>query len=154
MSMSEECAIGDLESFSCSQVGSSLMKFYLSVLLVFLISQTVALGAGPESGKDMYVQYCSSCHGRDGRGSGSVSGFLKITIPDLTTLRKSNKGVYPADRVIMAIDGRRTVRGHGEPKMPVWGEAFVRETKDPKSAEVVTGQKEKRIADYVATLQR
>ena len=49
---------------------------------------------------------------------------------------------------------RRTIRGHGDPKMPVWGEIFSREVKDAKVAEVVTERKEKLIADYVATLQR
>ena len=44
----------------------------------------------------MYLQYCSSCHGQDGRGSGSVSEFLKVKVPDLTLLKKNNKGVYPA----------------------------------------------------------
>ena len=55
----------------------------------------------------MYLQYCSSCHGQDGRGSGSVSEFLKVKVPDLTLLKKNNKGVYPMDQVILAIDGRR-----------------------------------------------
>ena len=79
---------------------------------------------------------------------------MKVKVPDLTTLRKTNKGVYPADVVILAIDGRRTIRGHGDPKMPVWGEIFRREANDPKTVEVATLQKEKMIADYVATLQR
>jgi mono/diheme cytochrome c family protein len=132
------------------------MKFTFSALALSfgLLSQSIALGAAPQTNKDMYVQYCSSCHGRDGRGSGTVSAFLKIKVPDLTILRKANKGVYPQDFVIMAIDGRRTIRAHGDPKMPVWGEAFIREAKDPKTAEVVTLEKEKLIADYVATLQR
>lgn len=132
------------------------MKFNFSILAVALglLSQSVALGAATDSGKDMYVQYCSSCHGRDGRGDGTVSGFLKLKVPDLTILRKANKGVFPTDLVIVAIDGRRTIRGHGDPKMPVWGEIFSREAKDPKTTEVVTLQREKLIADYVATLQR
>lgn len=130
------------------------MRSYLLFLAVLLVGPCLALAAAPQTGQDMYVQYCSSCHGRDGRGVGAVSVFLKVKVPDLTTLRKANKGVYPTDLVILAIDGRRTLRGHGEPKMPVWGEAFGSEAKDPKTAEVVTLQKEKMIADYVATLQR
>jgi mono/diheme cytochrome c family protein len=105
-------------------------------------------------GRALYLQYCSSCHGRDGRGGGAVSDFLKVKVPDLSLLRKRNKGVYPVDLVMLAIDGRRTVRGHGDPKMPVWGEIFRREVKDAKRTEAVTAQKEKLIADYVATLQR
>lgn len=130
------------------------MRVVFSLLAIGLISPAIALAASTQTGKEMYVQYCSSCHGQDGRSGGAVSAFLKVKVPDLTTLRRANKGVYPADLVILAIDGRRTIRGHGEPKMPVWGEAFSREAKDPKNAEVVTLEKEKMIADYVATLQR
>jgi|GEM_PF-897214 len=132
------------------------MKFSFSILAAALglFSQSVALGVAADSGKEMYVQYCSSCHGRDGRGDGTVSAFLKVKVPDLTILRKANKGVFPAELVILAIDGRRTIRGHGDPKMPAWGEIFSREAKDPKTTEVVTLQKEKLIADHVATFQR
>jgi mono/diheme cytochrome c family protein len=132
------------------------MKLGFLILVAGLpfLSAPLAFAAVTDPGKNMYVQYCSSCHGRNGRGGGAVSTFLKVKVPDLTVLRKNNKGVYPVDLVIVAIDGRRTVRGHGDPKMPVWGEVFSGEVKDPKSAEVTTLRKEKMIADYVATLQR
>jgi mono/diheme cytochrome c family protein len=38
--------------------------------------------------REIYQKYCSSCHGKDGRGNGSVSPFLKIKAPHLTLLRK------------------------------------------------------------------
>ena len=100
------------------------------------------------------MQYCSSCHGPDGKGSGSVSAFLKVKVPDLTLLKKNNKGIYPVDQVILAIDGRRKLRSHGDPKMPVWGESFSGGSQRPKTAEVTVSLKEKAIAEYVATLQR
>lgn len=149
-----KCFGPGLNKFSNERKQTMRFSFTTLTLALGLLSPFVARAAAPESGQDMYVQYCSACHGRDGRGGGAVSGFLKIKVPDLTTLRKANKGIYPDDLVILAIDGRRTVRGHGDPKMPVWGDAFSREAKDPKTAEVVTLQKEKMIADYVATLQR
>jgi mono/diheme cytochrome c family protein len=121
--------------------------------LVFM-GQSLAYAEDANQGKEMYLQYCSSCHGQDGRGSGSVSAFLKVKVPDLTLLKKNNKGIYPVDQVILAIDGRRKLRSHGDPTMPVWGEAFSSEVKDAKTAEVTTSLKEKAIAEYVATLQR
>lgn len=134
------------------------MKRQLTVCGVILglifIGESITDAAGANPGKEMYLQYCSSCHGQDGRGDGSVSAFLKVKVPDLTLLKKNNKGIYPIDQVILAIDGRRKLRSHGDPKMPVWGESFIRETKDPKTAEVTVGLKEKAIAEYVATLQR
>jgi mono/diheme cytochrome c family protein len=124
------------------------------VLGLMFMGQSIAYAADANQGKEMYLQYCSSCHGQDGRGDGSVSAFLKVKVPDLTVLKKKNKGIYPLDAVILAIDGRRKLRSHGDPKMPVWGESFSREAKDPKSAEVSVSAREKAIAEYVATLQR
>ena len=119
-----------------------------------LMGQSLGYAASAGQGKEMYLQYCSSCHGQDGRGSGSVSAFLKVKVPDLTLLKKNNNGVYPMDQVISAIDGRRKLRSHGDPKMPVWGESFSSEVKDAKTAEAAAALKEKTIAEYVATLQR
>ena len=95
-----------------------------AILGLFFIVQSKAYAADANQGKEMYMQYCSSCHGPDGKGSGSVSAFLKVKVPDLTLLKKNNKGIYPLDQVILAIDGRRKLRSHGDPKMPVWGESF------------------------------
>jgi mono/diheme cytochrome c family protein len=124
------------------------------ILGLIFTSESITYAADADPGKAMYLQYCSSCHGQDGRGSGDVSAFLKVKVPDLTLLKKNNKGIYPLDQIILAIDGRRKLRSHGDPKMPVWGESFIRETKDPKTAEVTVGLKQKAIAEYVATLQR
>jgi mono/diheme cytochrome c family protein len=134
------------------------MRKQLSVVAAILgltfTGGSLSHAADANPGKEMYLQYCSSCHGQDGRGDGSVSAFLKVKVPDLTLLKKNNKGIYPLDQVILAIDGRRKLRTHGDPKMPVWGESFIREVKDPKGGEVTVGLKEKAIAEYVATLQR
>jgi mono/diheme cytochrome c family protein len=124
------------------------------ILGLFIMGQPLAYAADSNQGKEMYRQYCSSCHGQDGKGDGAVSAFLKVKVPDLTLLKKNNNGVYPLDQVILAIDGRRKLRSHGDPKMPVWGESFSSEVKDAKTAEVIMGLKEKAIAEYVATLQR
>jgi mono/diheme cytochrome c family protein len=124
------------------------------ILGLLVIGQSTTNAADGNQGKVMFMQYCSSCHGQDGRGSGSVSEFLKVKVPDLTLLKKENKGVYPMDEVMAAIDGRRKSRLHGNPKMPVWGESFSREVKDPKSAEATTSVKVRAIAEYIATIQR
>jgi mono/diheme cytochrome c family protein len=107
-----------------------------------------------DQGRELYLQYCSSCHGKDGRGNGAVSSYLKIKIPDLTVLRKNNKGIYPMARVMTAIDGSRTVRAHGEPTMPVWGEVFEKEVKGQKYPHLSSLLKVKVIAEYISTLQR
>jgi mono/diheme cytochrome c family protein len=124
------------------------------VLSFFLVSKT-AVGAGEtDQSKQLYLQYCSSCHGKDGRGNGSVSSYLKIKVPDLTSLKKNNRGIYPMDKVMSAIDGSRAVRGHGDRDMPVWGEIFRKETEGRKYSELTSLIKTKVIAEYIATLQR
>ena len=133
---------------------SKQLRIWGVILGLVFMGQSLVYAADANQGKKMYLQYCSSCHGEDGRGSGSVSAFLKVKLPDLTLLKKNNKGVYPVDQVILAIDGRRKLRSHGDPKMPVWGESFSSEVKDAKTAEVTISLKEKAIAEYVATLQR
>jgi hypothetical protein len=41
------------------------------------------------------MQYCSACHGEQGHGNGPVSRYIAVKIPDLTLLKKTNRGVYP-----------------------------------------------------------
>ncbi len=115
---------------------------------------TASLAAQSNSGKQIYLQYCSSCHGKAGKGDGTVSRDLKVRVPDLTGLAEKNQGVYPLDYVMATIDGRRLVRGHGERNMPVWGESFRSESEGKKYPELTTLLKAKVIAEYVATLQK
>ncbi|HEY3304277.1 MAG TPA: c-type cytochrome [Candidatus Binatia bacterium] len=126
---------------------------------IFLLSVTALLStrswAGEaDTGRDLYLKYCSSCHGQDGKGNGSVTPVLKVKVPDLTLLKKNNKGVFPYNRVMSSIDGTRKVRGHGDPGMPVWGEVFKEGLKEGKYPELTTLLKEKVITEHIQTLQR
>jgi mono/diheme cytochrome c family protein len=118
-----------------------------------LFAVPIAFGAEVNGGREMYLQYCGSCHGRDGKGMGTVSRELKTKVPDLTTIAKRHKGVYPLDDVMATIDGRRIVRGHGDRDMPVWGEKFHSEAKGTKYPELTTLLKAKTVAEYIGTLQ-
>ena len=123
-------------------------------LALLLSTQAISLAADGNSGKQMYLQYCSSCHGKDGKGDGTVSRDLKVRVPDLTGLAKKHKGVYPLDDVMETIDGRRLVRAHGDRNMPVWGESFHSEGEGKKYPELTTLLKAKIIAEYVSSLQK
>ena len=131
-----------------------MQLFLTTCSLAFLLwaSPMVALSAGVDSGKAFYMQYCSSCHGQDARGNGSVTPYLNVRVPDLTLIKDRNNGVYPLDKVISVIVGRRIVRAHGEREMPVWGEIFKSEQK--KYSERTGLLKAKIIAEYVGSLQR
>ena len=67
----------------------------------------------------------ASCHGASGRGDGPVADQLRRTPPDLTKYSARNGGVFPSARLERIIDGR-DVPSHGDPAMPVWGDAFRR----------------------------
>ena len=131
---------------------TSIVFLLLAVALVS--TNATSWSAAADQGEIFYIQYCSSCHGKDGRGNGSVSRYLKIKVPDLTVLKKNHKGTYPLDDVMAAIDGRRDVRAHGDRQMPVWGEVFRKEAEKEKYSELTSLLKAKMIAEYIAQLQR
>lgn len=76
------------------------------------------------NGKQMYISYCASCHGMDGRGRGPVASSLKTLPSDLTLLRKNNRGEYPTDYVTTVLQNGTSVPAHGSTDMPVWGSIF------------------------------
>ena len=129
-----------------------LFPWITAVILLF--APTMQSLAAEDGGKEMYVKYCASCHGSQGKGDGAVSRDLKVRVPDLTLLRSRNKGTYPLDRVMSSIDGRRVMRAHGTRNMPVWGEVFQQEHEKEKYTELTSLLKAKLIAEYVGTLQK
>jgi mono/diheme cytochrome c family protein len=72
-------------------------------------------------GRFEYDNNCVACHGANGRGDGYYAQYLKLSMPDLTTVSQRNGGVFPADRMQRIIDGREDIKGHGPRQMPIWG---------------------------------
>jgi mono/diheme cytochrome c family protein len=92
------------------------------LLAVGILGSLTALGfAQADVGRTEYILRCGSCHGIDGKGSGPVAETLRRRPPDLTLLAKNNGGVFPGDVLFRIIDGRKTLRAHGNYEMPVWG---------------------------------
>jgi mono/diheme cytochrome c family protein len=79
---------------------------------------------GTVAGSFTYKTYCATCHGKEAKGDGPLADNLRFRPPDLTLLAKRNGGTFPDDLVHRIIDGRKPVKGHGGPDMPVWGDAF------------------------------
>jgi mono/diheme cytochrome c family protein len=101
------------------------LAFATAVLGASLALSTQALAqARSEMGKLEYQSTCISCHGPGGKGDGTYSEYLKVKVPDLTTIAQRNNGVFPADRLYEIIDGRADVKGHGPVGMPVWGNVY------------------------------
>ena len=132
----------------------TIMLFTWITVAVLLIAPMLQSFADDNGGKEMYLKYCASCHGNQGKGDGPVSRDLKVKVSDLTLLRSKNKGTYPLDRVMSSIDGSRLVRAHGTRTMPVWGEVFRQEHEKEKYTELTSLLKAKLIAEYVGTLQK
>lgn len=54
----------------------------------------------------------------------SCEKFLTIEPADLTLLAKKNNGTFPFRDVFQTIDGRASVKAHGEGPMPIWGDRY------------------------------
>ncbi len=106
------------------------------------------------SGEETYFRFCASCHGEDGHGDGPVSAGLRITVPDLTSLRKRQGDEFPDTLLRRIIDGRDIVIYHGTRYMPVWGyEFWVQEGADEAaqaSVDIIIGN----LVDYIESIQR
>jgi len=88
------------------------------------VKHTAAPMTSHASGKDMFVSYCASCHGKDAKGDGPAANALKQLPADLTTLAKRNGGKYPTDKVTTILRGQTKLMAHGDQEMPVWGPVF------------------------------
>lgn len=78
----------------------------------------------PTSGKEMYITYCATCHGTEGKGNGPAASALKVPPANLTRLSSDNGGKFPGSKVAVAIRGDATIAAHGSREMPVWGSLF------------------------------
>ena len=103
-------------------------------------------------GDKLYRRYCGACHGLDAKGDGIVSSLMTPKPRDLTTIARDFGGEFPREAVIRTIDGRQTVRAHGDADMPVWGATLSpelgSETDNIKIREWVSA-----IADYLESVQ-
>ena len=122
--------------------------------MMILAPLTQSIAAEVDTGKLLYLRYCASCHGNAGKGDGPLGREFKVKVPDLTILKSKYNGTYPLDQVMSAIDGSRTVRGHGDRTMPVWGDVFRDEHANEKYVELVALYKIKWIAEYIGALQK
>ena len=90
------------------------------------VKREAAPMTSPASGKEMFMSYCASCHGKDAKGDGPAANALKQLPADLTTLAKRNGGKYPSDKVTSILRGQAKLMAHGDQEMPVWGPVFWR----------------------------
>lgn len=105
-----------------ASISRSLVRIGVGLTLFAGIAAAEPPAATPLGGKQVYMRYCSACHGESGRGDGIVSGLMRPHPTDLTLMTKHNEGSFPFMRTVQILDGRQMIRAHGDPDMPVWGE--------------------------------
>ncbi len=114
------------------------------------IKKTTVTPTSPTSGKDMYLQYCATCHGKEGKGDGPAAKALKMQPTDLTKLTSNNHGNFPDIRIARVIQGSDVFAAHGSREMPIWGEVFTRmDAGGAASAKLRIDN----LAEYIKSLQ-
>ncbi|HEY8514085.1 MAG TPA: cytochrome c [Candidatus Binatia bacterium] len=103
---------------------------------------------GESEGEKLYRTLCASCHGVDGRGDGPAAPALS---PPPTDLTKSDLSV---PELMKVIDGRRTIRAHGDAAMPVWGRVFEHALEGSPRQHRAALSTEQILAEYVRSLQK
>jgi mono/diheme cytochrome c family protein len=101
-----------------------MTRFIVALFGISWFLGATALAATDDPGQMLYVRYCGACHGPAAKGDGVAGTFMRPKPTDLTQIAKTHAGTFPFDETMKIIDGRTTVRAHGDPDMPVWGEVM------------------------------
>ena len=127
---------------------TSTRKWNAALAGLLLICATAASAQGDDvaQGRQIYLEYCASCHGLTGEGDGPVAPALATPPANLRRLSERFGNPLPEDQVARFIDGRAEVKAHGPRDMPVWGARFFAETRNENAVRA-------RIARLVAYLQ-
>ena len=109
-----------------------------------------------DAGKREFDDNCAACHGKDGKGAGSITDLLKKSPPDLSTLARRNGGIFPLARVYEVVEGAGP--GHGTRDMPAWGKTYSVEAAEyyidvPYNKEAYVRTRMLAVVEYIHRLQ-
>jgi mono/diheme cytochrome c family protein len=109
-----------------------------------------SIHTNPDSGQEMYVQYCAGCHGSSGQGQGPAARYCTVSPANLALLAKKNHGVFPAQHVSQVLHSGTGKRLQGQGYMPVWAPLLQTMNGDkPETTEIRIAN----LTEYVRTLQ-
>lgn len=144
--LNRRCVMDDI---SRSRMACSRSRIVCGLALACFVGAALPSAASADGqGAAEYQAHCASCHGESGAGDGPVASALRTPPPDLRMLAKANDGVFPEKVLEKVIDGRRTVRAHGNFEMPVWGRALSQSGSGGEAAGRITA-----IVDYLRSIQ-
>jgi mono/diheme cytochrome c family protein len=127
----------------------------------------VALAAGAAQaqdsviilGKSTFGARCALCHGEDGKGGGEIAELFRVPPADLTKLAERDDGAFPFARVYSIIVDGMDEAGHGDSKMPIWGDYFIADALEDRgikmsdAVEIATGRVLS-LTYYLESIQR
>jgi mono/diheme cytochrome c family protein len=129
------------------------MTWRLIAVLVLGVLGPALAAESEDTERRLYLRYCGACHGPAGKGDGIAGTVMRPKPADLTRIAKQNEGDFPYARVVDVIDGRTTVRAHGDPDMPVWGEIFEAQAGWEEARRVEARGRIMLITDYLRSIQ-
>lgn len=120
------------------------------------LGQAIAQGDRPTDkviGREEFRAQCAACHGLDGDGHGPVAEFMKMSIPDLSTVTKRHGGHFPMDYLYRVIDGREKLAAHGTSEMPIWGKRYTEEAGSSPTAEALVRGRILELVYFIYSIQ-
>lgn len=88
------------------------------------VQKVAATHGNPESGAQMWKDYCAVCHGATGAGDGPAANILESPPADLSLMTKRNNGKFPAEHFASVLRSGIGGPAHGTSDMPFWGPLF------------------------------
>lgn len=123
------------------------------VALALLGQGRAATAQEERQGRMLYLQYCASCHGDTGRGTGPVSPYLTVKPADLTLITARRDGEFPREQIKRIVAGEELPPGHGTRTMPVWGERLQDDVIGGVNKAAVAGGRISFLVDYLFFIQ-
>jgi len=144
--------VSEYRMSSCTRAGiwaASLFPLIAPVLLAQTDIAIKPISPSGVTGPEMFVAYCATCHGMDGKGAGPAAPALKTPVPDLTRIAEKNNGHFDRGKIAMGLGLMPSSGAHGGTEMPVWGDLF----RSSHNSETIVRLRVANLVTYIETLQ-